>query len=79
MSQGKYETIENPAADNCTMVCDDPEFDSYVSAAIQEVGLPFYSIIFNVNAMDCQMWVKRVLIIAKRNYLADRKCPKCFK
>lgn len=84
-SQGVLETAENPAADSCSAVCDDPEFDQDVKAAIQEVGIPPYDLLFghplgvNVWGMNCRQWTKKVLSVAKANYSARKMCPTCEK
>jgi RHS repeat-associated protein len=81
-SNGYIETDENPANDNCTIVCDDPDFDGYVLAAEAEVGNPNYAVVgggFFNSDLNCHQWVRRVLAIAIANYKKDHQCPKCFK
>jgi RHS repeat-associated protein len=75
---GAYEFNENPLADNCTAVCNDPRFDQYVKEAIDEIGLPPYSIAQGARIFgseNCQTWAIRVLRRAKEKYKQNEKCP----
>jgi RHS repeat-associated protein len=77
-SSGRFETAETPNLDNCTPVCNDPAFDPYVMAAIQEVGPPPYDLL-DIGGLNCRAWVNKVLSIAKANYQSHEKCPDCNK
>jgi hypothetical protein len=75
----------------CSTICNDNKFDAYVLTAAQEIGAPTYCAIasadFGVSglaaeaagARNCQSWARDVIAKAKKAYLADEKCPMCFK
>jgi hypothetical protein len=89
-SQGKVETgkdIEVDAGKCHTMICNDDKFDKYVLDAARSMPPPTYCVLatktnFGVlmtGARNCQTWVLDVLDKAKREYLQNETCPKCFK
>jgi hypothetical protein len=72
--------------DKCTMICNDPKFDSYVQAASTTIGAPTYCttaflgrVEHSLGARNCQSWIDDVLDLAKKNYLEKESCPTCFK
>ena len=74
------ERNEHPDNPKCVMVCEDENFDKYVFQARLDIGAPTYCIIPGVpGASNCQTWASDVLDLAKKNYLENEDCPKCFK
>jgi RHS repeat-associated protein len=75
----------------CTMLCNDDKFDAYVNAAAAAIGAPTYCPIGSIEfgpagiaamaagGINCQTWTRLVIEKAKRDYLANNNCPKCFK
>ena len=84
-SQGNIDAGEDQEK-GCQMLCDDDKFDKYATDAANEIGAPKYCVAANpgtmpymLGARNCQTWVNDVLNKAKKNYLKNEKCPKCFK
>lgn len=84
-SQGRIDDDESQDK-GCRMVCDDDKFDKYVFEAAKEVGALTYCVTaypgklpYTLGDRNCQTWVDDVLKKAKRKYLQNEQCPKCFK
>jgi RHS repeat-associated protein len=71
---------EKPENPKCELVCNDKKFDSYVISAADKIGAPTYCLIPGIpGTKNCQTWAADVIALAKLNYLANEKCPECFK
>lgn len=90
---GQGRVIKDPNYEDddgkCTDVCRDPDFDQYVldaAAKNQPTYCPIAAgwggllggIAYAAGARNCQTWASEVLETAKREYLRNQKCPKCF-
>ena len=85
LSQGQID--QNESSDNplCQTFCNDDKFDKYVTEAANEIGAPLYcvgaypgTIPYLAGARNCQTWAREVLSRAKKKYLENEDCPKCF-
>jgi RHS repeat-associated protein len=84
-SQGRLDTEGEDPDRTCPLVCGDEEFDKYVVRAAETIGTPNYCLFATpgtighaLGARNCQTWVDDVLELAKKNYLNDVSCPRCF-
>ena len=85
-SKGWIDDNEKPSNPKCKMVCNDDKFDKYVIEAADEIGAPSYcvfaypgTVAHALGLRNCQTWADDVLILAKKKYLENEGCPKCFK
>ena len=82
-SQGRVDVNVEKANSKCQMICEDTEFDKYVLKAAKytpkyDIAAYKFNPIYWFGFRNCQSWAADVLQKAKKEYLENEPCPKCF-